>query len=653
MSNSNSTIFSDILIRVLSDKRLKNSLYEYLKKIKTKKEKQEIIEIYQTVTSKNMLLLINDFKIQINDDKEKLSEIKRIIVEHAKMHPFMIYQEIYSYMYQFFNDKKQNTKIIFQTNKYSDRSEFIEDLHISSYEQIIKYFNNFKYIETDSTSPTVVFSANLNLDASKEVNSVRSLTILNTPKLFFKIYSTEIPRIKDGLYIEQQIYEELFKLVKFNVTPNILCKVAIAENLTGFYEGFVKEVFPYIFKNQNYDMKHKVKLKMHKINVEMGTRFEKTQMYNYIRTYYLKDGLIIDKTNKQYIDYLIRLRQLGDDWYKWDITNVIVTQQGDMSMFDRLKNKQASTEHLQSILFQLIYTFYVFEKIEFVHGDLHINNIFINKLKKPVDLYYQINGTMYKLTTDWIVKIYDFDHSQIFKDSTISVNQHDDIIIKKILPLGKKVDTIPGVPNKFDKNVDRIRIFNQLRNTIQNKPEDSEADNSAEAITEDGYNSQNEDFVPDEAPPVVESYGNVDIAAIIDRLLPVITSQETYKETYKRVLFGDPESSQLAAANRFYNTDIKYKANITDEELLKIMTVDFGIEREDRADYTKHKWFYGFGPERVGLLVKNRSLQLLWIPDELILSSSAMLKDPFFDNLITQELNNVRNHVIYTLDGKI
>jgi hypothetical protein len=637
-------------MNVLSDKTLKNNLYEYLKKLTSKKEKQDIIQIYQIITSKNMLLLIRDYKEQINEDLRKLTELKAVIVKHAKNNPFIIYKVVYDYMYQFFDGKKQNTKIIFQTNKYSDRSEFIEDLHIDSYEKIIKYFNNFKYIETSSASPTIVLSANLNLDSAKEINSVRSLTILNTPKLFFKIYSTEIPGINDGLYIEQQIYEELFKLVKYNITPNILCKVAIAKNLNNFYNEFIKKIFPFFFKNDNYEIKHKIKLKMHQINIEKP--HPKTKMYYGIRLDYLVDGHLIDKSDKNYINYLRHLKGLEDDWYKWDKTNVIVTQQGDLRMFDRLKNKQVSIKHLQSILFQLIYTFYVFEKIEFVHGDLHRENIFINKLKKPIDLYYQIKGITYKLTTDWIIKIYDFDHSQIFKESTISINENDDVTIKQILPVGKRVEMIPGVPNKFDKNVDRIRIFHILKNILK-KIDALDANNSAEDMTEDGYNSQNEDFVPDQAASDDESDEKIedDIITVIDRLLPVFTSDETYKETYKRVLFGDPEESkiQLKEANRYYNKNIQYKEKITDRELLKIMIDDFGIYE----NYINIKWKDILSETNPGLLRKDQKHNLIWVPDALILSSEQMLKDKFFENLVFRDPTNIRTEVIYTLDGKL
>lgn len=73
-----------------------------------------------------------------------------------------------------------------------------------------------------------------------------------------------------------------------------------------------------------------------------------------------------------------------------------------------------SERNLVSILFQVFYTLKCFENVNLVHGDLHMGNILYNDLPYSKAIYYEINGLVYRLPVNRIVKIFDFDRSKCY-----------------------------------------------------------------------------------------------------------------------------------------------------------------------------------------------------------------------------------------------
>ena len=86
-------------------------------------------------------------------------------------------------------------------------------------------------------------------------------------------------------------------------------------------------------------------------------------------------------------------------------------------------------------MFQLLYTFYVFDKLKISHGDIHTDNIFVTEVP-PTDLCYIVEGVQYRFTTTKLVKIYDFDHAMIEKDTNIRLDTTSNITINKIVNYG-------------------------------------------------------------------------------------------------------------------------------------------------------------------------------------------------------------------------
>jgi hypothetical protein len=542
--------------QILIDKKLKDTLYYH---INLQPDKDYIV-IYETITSKSMLNLIINFKELLNGKLLQTAIINEIMTKINEDNKYeismVIYQTIYDYIDLLFDNQKEITSIVFKSDRNSEKSEFIEDLRLSSYEQIIENFDNFSYFsDKDSASQSLIFSADLKDSSGKNINSVRSLNLLNKPKVFFKIY---IPAVRT-LETEKKIYEELFKLVKYNVTPNIICKVAISNNMPYFYTSFVKKAFP-------YDIKHAIKLKM-----------------------------------KELIKSTAEFIRADPDMINWELSNVIITQKGDMSFSQLLKSKLP----LKAILFQLIYTLSVFDKIQFCHGDLHNGNIFVNKSEK--DLYYMVNKTLYKIPKTLFLKIYDFDHSSIFKDSMLNVNKQE---IK--LSLVKNTLNDFGVLDIFNKNLDKVRFMLNLKKENEERKDQN-------------------------------------ITDFINEIFPGLNSKQKIIDTYKLLLFDHVNRVEnLKEANRLFGIEIK---DINGLKEYRIHDMIFNSSWEDYFKLIYEK----FGGLILKTIQKDAYLRRnhLWIPDEIILPSEKILQTDFFKEYETAEPMNIRKHPIYTFIDKI
>lgn len=99
--------------------------------------------------------------------------------------------------------------------------------------------------------------------------------------------------------------------------------------------------------------------------------------------------------------------------------SIIVTQRIEnsitMKTYDE-KSLSTGEEELDSILFQLFYTLKAFEQIGLYHGDLHLNNILLEK--KPWKATYEYGGKIYQVVSPYTLKIFDFDKSLVIKDKT-------------------------------------------------------------------------------------------------------------------------------------------------------------------------------------------------------------------------------------------
>lgn len=79
----------------------------------------------------------------------------------------------------------------------------------------------------------------------------------------------------------------------------------------------------------------------------------------------------------------------------------------------QFKNK-LSDKSMKKIIFQTLYTIHVLNKRKLRHNDMHMENIFIEHRPTPVKLSYYIPGAGYHhMTTNFIVKIYDWDRGMM------------------------------------------------------------------------------------------------------------------------------------------------------------------------------------------------------------------------------------------------
>jgi hypothetical protein len=554
-------------------KEITRGLFDYLIE-KNPESLPSKMEIYEIATSKSMLKLIRDMKELIDSAgikrrlTSKLMAIKSGNGLDKYNIPLNIYTEVYNTIGAMLNGVRKNTSIVFESAKNAERSEFIEDLRLRSYAQIKDNFTDLTIYNKVSASPTIVFSGILKMESARELNAVRERNILNGPQLFFKVQRSD--EFIGYAEVERSMYIQLFKLVKYNITPHILCKVATNPILPKFYD---------IMQHVSDDFKTKLEKEMKKINL-----------------------FLIDKG---YVETDI----------SWDSTKLLVTQKGEIELYKILELKPpVDSDRLKNILFQLFYTLYVFENIECNHGDLHLANIFVNKLTKVTDYYYKVNDIIYKVSTNETVKIFDFDCSAIFKNTDVTVNTKKGNIIEQVYNDRPQ----PGVTNVYNKNIDKVKV---LLNLIDNATLKSLIDNKTQK-------------------PLIET------------IIPgIIKEDETVRETYLRLLFRDhklhgrEKEQNRIEASRIFGVEIKEESDID-----KCNIGERILERSWKEYFAlisisfMQNWIVKSGT------LEPKSQDHLWIPDEIVLPYDKIL--PLLGNPV-QEAINVRNGPVYTIDGRI
>jgi hypothetical protein len=299
------------------------------------------------------------------------------------------------------------------------------------------------------------------------------------------------------------------------------------------------------------------------------------------------------KTNS----FLIKKKFVQTD-VPWDITRLLVTQKGEIELY-KILEKELDLDRLNRILFQLFYTLYVFENIECNHGDLHLANIFVNKLPIVTIYCYKVNGILYKVSTDETVKIFDFDCSKIFKNTDVMVNTKRGMIIREVYNDRPQ----PGITNVYNKNIDKVKVLLNLIDNATLKP-------------------------------------------LIERIIPGLLLEETVRNTYLRLLFsGDNQEQNRKEASRIFGIEISQpsdidKCEIGESILNRSWKRYFGLISKVHVQ----NWIIKSGT------LDDYSKDHLWIPDEIVLPYEqilALLANPVVDDI------NVRNGPVYTIDGRL
>ena len=562
---------NESIINILKDNNLKKSFNTYLKTLQYP-ESENIYNKYKIITGKNMLIYLSDLAL----DKEVLQmELLQKIKDTPEGIPYSY--SIYLYLYDKLNELAENDKdvysTIFLTNKNSEEAEFYNEFleniwtteRIKDFSSIKNNFNTFDIIQKSSASDTIVFSAFLDYNNTKNMNIVRHDKNFFNRKIFFKIFPSDVKYI-ESLITERDIYMELYKLVKYNVTPNILCKIVSAE-LFNFETNFVD-----------------------KLNEPLKLKFKKQ------------------------ITSITAKLDLNSNYFKWDKTHIIMTQPGGTSFKDSFSG--LTKKNKEKVLFQVLYTLYVFEKLEISHGDLHHGNIFIIEVPE-MELCYLIDGEKYIFTTTYIVKIYDFDHSIICKDTNIKYNKKNVKIqnIDNNLRKSGNEGALNGETDIFNKNLDKIIFFLGF-------------------IGYENFSTLNFTIL-----------GNESFNPFFKRIFPSMNPDNPISR--EKIINSYTSLDTFSEPNRIYNK------NIDDIDELSDYEIDPEIIGE--SWYTYFSETLAGSTNHIIKSNKRNNINHLWIPDNIILPTLDMLKDEYFKDLKSQpdEPFNIRKSIVYTIDNRI
>jgi hypothetical protein len=567
----------DSLEAILNNKYLKKNYNDFLDTV-TPKTVKDMTDFYQTIHSNNFLTLLG---VLITDRAEFVETLRIRILStltnpNIKTKPApLIYRAIYNVVMEELEPNSKNTSIVLKTARNVSASEDIQSLGIDSYRSILRNFTNFRFFKKKSASSSTVITAMLT-PPTDSVNSVKARDTLRLDQQFyFKIFPLGDVAIKGkliqydtvGLLAEYKVYNALFKLVKYNITPNILCKVA-AEELSFFSDEFLSGV--------SGEMRDLVIEDMKRINKKLHVTPE----------------------------------------FKWDKTGLIITMPGGKT-FSYYFLRVTPIERKQ-MMFQLLYTLYVFDKLQISHGDIHTDNIFVVEVE-PTELCYLVEGVQYRFTTTKLVKIYDFDHSMIGKATNIKLDVNSIVTIEKV------VNDERAKGGFFDKNYAECNVFNKNLDLV------------ISVLNGFAYD------IPVLTRLNITHGTDLEIEGFIRDVLPGMNKDspicnETIQETYRRAF---TDVSNIKAAQIIFDMPFSDMANWVEPNTLGMT------------------WgrYFNEVKEKLGRIVKSftatPNTNHLWIPDNVIFPKIDMLRHPYFSSFVSDSPINVRSQSVFTLDNRI
>ena len=597
--------------KILTDKQIKKAYLNYLEK-QSSDTQAFLYKLYLFTTNRNMIMFIRDLSL---NGKEIQTELLDYIKGSASLKPYIA--SIYTYFHIKFKKlvSGKNSSTLFLSNKNAEGSEymneFLENVGISDYSSIMKNFTDFKIFNKNSASPSIVFTAVLKSEITKEMNSVRDKKGFFNRQVYFKVFPKDIiyeyeddtlqfKKKMNDLEFEKDMYEQLFKLVKYNVTPNILCKVAtsdISNFTTNFYDKLNEE---------------QKKACANQINGAMIT-IGRSIYPDFLREYPIKEQI------------------------NWNKTSVIMTQPGGgvfVDLFPSLSDKDR-----MKVMFQLVYTLYVFENLEISQGDLHHGNIFIIDVPET-KLCYRVKEQLFCFKTTKLVKIYDFDRGTICKDSFIIYNTDKTVRIHKLLNESRKPDgslaNFTALTTIFNKNLDKVQLFLPILQYCKGVTLDAEFNGTTD----------------------------IEFSNFLKRNLPGIDSDNTIsnkkvEETYIKEFVPETVTCEIGvdisektkiANNNKNEAERIFNVNEEPTDVLKTIC-SFNIDK-DILNSTWLDYFFSILPIR--MIKKNKKYKSnnhLWIPDVVIMTNLDMMNDDYFQSLRSgNEDYNVYSDIIYTVD---
>eukprot|EP01080_Neovahlkampfia_damariscottae_P009678 gene9678-1884_t len=153
----------------------------------------------------------------------------------------------------------------------------------------------------------------------------------------------------------------------------------------------------------------------------------------------------------------------------------LVLEKADITLKKFLSNQkyEIPLDLYKNILFQLLHALHLSQEIcEFVHHDLHFDNIMLKFFKKPTRTEFHFNNEKYQFQTDFLIKITDFGLSRIknIDDSKIIFNPKLGKFFDPSIDLNQIGKELKKVKINFQENEveDRLMLSNLKRRMNRN-----------------------------------------------------------------------------------------------------------------------------------------------------------------------------------------
>jgi hypothetical protein len=543
----------------------------------------EVLRLHHTIITQNFDILIDNLFYDGGFGTRLKLFICHRLVNFREPIPLSIYRGIYDCAMGVVLQNRHNKNFVVETPTNVHVAREIEGLNLTNYRLLIDFFTGFRYFNKNSVSESIVFSARFNPQIG-QIDYIKARDILTARNIFFKIFPIGPLTLTTGaigtyntigLETESSIYNQLFKLVEFGVTPNVLCSV-----WSGKIDRFDID---FIF------------------NDRLPPDFRAACMPQ--------------------ITTINRANHAQHPEGVWGQTGIIMTLAGDNVLGDVIGTCTAAER--KQIMFQLIYTLYVFDHLEISHGDLHTGNIFVQNIL-PKRFSFSILGRHFTFTTTKLVKIYDFDHATICKNTNIHLDIHSAFTISSVLnPLrahGQDFNGIYAETNIYNKNLDLIiLIAHGLSFGISNE-------NYMDFILFDGRDEEFNRFLRFIMPGFY-------------RHTPM--GQRTIRDTYRELL-GIVENR--IEPSRIFNTNISGPMDIN------TLNISEHILNMTWSQY------YMYIRNVYGRIVKNSDRvpnNQLWLPDNVVYSKGLMLLSPYFNEYLSREHIDVSRGTVYSIDGRM